>query len=133
MGITVDRVKIKVGRQLKSIPEDLLNFVELDGFLDEFRSFGFDDDDLGLVQLAVMCAPDEGTLVSGTENLRDCEIVDSESRKAVTVRYVYFGDFKIVPFVTAFVGDGTLTADQAAEAEELIARERAVFEARYTK
>jgi hypothetical protein len=51
-------------------PADLLHFVELDGFTDEWEHLGLDDDDLNKLQFALMEGGKHSPIVPGTGGLR---------------------------------------------------------------
>ena len=90
MSRQVTRVKFgfsrEAGRKLE--PKELLNFIEEPGFLEEFTAFGFTDDDLEVIQYAIMLAPEDGVIVPVSHSIRDL-FYQNDHHKAV-VRYVYF-------------------------------------------
>lgn len=107
-------------------PEDLLNFIQLDDFLEDWWELKLDDDDLHIVELGIMCAPTEGELIAGTGGLRELAYCRT-GEWCVKARYVYFQEFSICLMVEAFEGEMPLSRADRAEIEELIHRERAAL------
>ena len=63
-------------------PEDLLHFVELDEFIDDWRSLGLDDEaDLFSLQMAIMADPRASPVIEGTEELRKRRFARRRSKK----------------------------------------------------
>lgn len=56
-------------------PEDLLTFVELSVFTVIWQRLNLTDDDLFLVQLAIMCDPNGPPVIPGTDGLRKLRFV----------------------------------------------------------
>jgi hypothetical protein len=81
-------------------PEDLLTFVEMTGFYDEWCELGLTDDDLWIFQTMIMAAPKSNPVVNGTGGFRVLTMArGGRPRQAVNVGYVYFEDYGIVLLV----------------------------------
>lgn len=105
-------------------PEDLLTFVEMPGFWEDWQCCGRDDEDLHTLQITIMAQPDVGTPISGAERL--CEVhcqASPESETLMTVRYVYFEEYSMVLLVIAFNGHNVLTEGEKAQINALIDRQ----------
>jgi hypothetical protein len=123
MGLTIARWERQVersGRQDAGIlnypkhqlaPEDLLNFCELRGFVDEWEELGLDVEfDLLALQVGIMAHPKAGVVVPGTGGLRKLEFSPPRGRggkkrgkrNSCRVCYVYFEEFHTVLLVTAY-------------------------------
>lgn len=87
-------------------PEDLLHFVELKWFTKDWDDFGFNDEELGLLQIAIMCDPKRWPVIQGTDGLRKMRYSPSESargqRGGLRVCYVYFERFFTVLLVVVY-------------------------------
>lgn len=81
-------------------PEDLLNFIELDWFVDSWEDLKLTDEDLAALQVLIMCNPKRGTVIKGTAGLRKLryspEAWQTGQRGALRVCYVYFEKYGIV-------------------------------------
>ena len=65
-------------------PEDLLHFVELDEFIDDWRSLGLNDEaDLFSLQLAIMADPRGSPVIEGTGGLRESVALPLRTRKRI--------------------------------------------------
>jgi hypothetical protein len=101
------------------IPEDLLHFVELDEFSDDWKQLGLDlENDLWDLQIDIMSSPDAAPVISGTGGLRKMRFAPQEWHSgksgAVRVCYAYFKPHWTVLLVMAY-GKGrkeTLTAEE---------------------
>jgi hypothetical protein len=51
-------------------PKDLLHFIELDEFTDDWESLGLSDDDLASLQLSIMTGSVRGAVIQGTGGAR---------------------------------------------------------------
>jgi hypothetical protein len=51
-------------------PTDLLHFIELDEFSDDWNSLRLDDDDLLALQVLIMLGPERAAVIEGTGGLR---------------------------------------------------------------
>jgi hypothetical protein len=111
-------------------PEDLLTFVEMDGFLDEWMSHGLNDDDLGRFQAMIMAGPKHNPIVADTEGFRILKMRrDPQSEKQVRLGYVYFEEYGVVLLVATQVDDEMERMSQEARIKigQLIRREHAAL------
>lgn len=90
-------------------PEDLLNFVQWDSFVQDWKRLGFDDDDLRVLETMIMVGPKRQPVVGGTGAVRKIRMAknNTESGKSSGVRvcYVYFEDFSVVLLLVAYGKD----------------------------
>ncbi len=81
-------------------PEDLLNFVELDWFVNHWEDLALDDEALAALQILIMCNPRAGDVVPGTGGLRKMRFSPPGSergkRGGLRVCYVYYEKYGIV-------------------------------------
>ena len=81
-------------------PEDLLNFIELDWFVDSWEDLKLTDEDLAALQVLIMCNPKRGAVIKGTGGLRKLryspEAWQTGQRGALRGCYVYFERYGIV-------------------------------------
>lgn len=101
-------------------PEDLLHFVELDEFQDEWKELGLNvEEDLWALQVMIMSAPKDSPVIPGTGGVRKIRFAPAHwktgKRGAARVCYVYFEEHWMVLLVTAY-GKG--------EKEDLTAEEK---------
>lgn len=112
-------------------PSDFLVFVEVDGFLDDWHSFGLDDDTLELTQICLTGLPECGGEVSGTGGLREVKLGCVEaSERTLILRYVYFPEFSKVVLFSLHEGHEELSENERGEIRELILRDRMALERR---
>jgi hypothetical protein len=87
-------------------PEDVVVFVELDGFTDDWRGMKLLDDDLHALQLAIMAKPKGAPVIEGTSRLRKIRYAPLRSGKGKSggnrVCYVYFEEYSVVLLVLAY-------------------------------
>jgi hypothetical protein len=88
-------------------PEDLLHFVELDEFRDDWESLGLDvESDLWALQIMIMAGPKKSPVVQGTGGLRKIRFSPDQWHKGksggVRVCYVYFEKHWTVLLVAAY-------------------------------
>lgn len=92
-------------------PQDLLNFCELTGFVQDWESLGLNVEfDLLALQVGIMAHPREGVVIPGTGGLRKLEFAPPRGiggkkkgkRNSCRVCYVYFEEFHSVLLVTAY-------------------------------
>ncbi|UUO06942.1 hypothetical protein M4951_01200 [Blastopirellula sp. J2-11] len=88
-------------------PEDLLHFVELDEFEQEWKELGLDvESDLFAVQMVIMSDPKKAPVVPGTGGLRKFRFAperwNTGKRGAARVCYVYFEEHWTVLLVTVY-------------------------------
>jgi len=87
-------------------PEDLLNFIELDWFVDSWDDLKLTDEDLTALQILIMCDPKGGRVMKGTGGLRKLryspEGWETGRRGALRVCYVHFEKYGIVLLCLVF-------------------------------
>jgi len=88
-------------------PEDLLHFVELDEFRDDWESLGLDvEGDLWALQVMIMAGPKKSPVVEGTGGLRKIRFSPDRWARGksggVRVCYVYFEKHWTVLLVAAY-------------------------------
>jgi hypothetical protein len=92
-------------------PQDLLNFSEMTGFVDDWKSLRLDVEfDLLALQVSIMANPKGAAVVPGTGGLRKLEFAPPRGlsgkrrgkRNSCRVCYVYFEEFYTVLLVTAY-------------------------------
>lgn len=88
-------------------PEDLLNFVYLDEFNEDWNALGLDDEnDLNrwTLEICIMCNPKASPVIRGTGGLRKLRFSRENEGKSGGIRvcYAYFEDFHIVLVVMAY-------------------------------
>jgi hypothetical protein len=88
-------------------PQDLLQFVELDEFIDDWKALGLDDDDdLWMLQIAIMADPAGAPVIEGTGGLRKLRFAPMDwnrgKRGAARVCYAYFEEHGIVLLCAAY-------------------------------
>lgn len=97
--------------------EDLLHFVSLDQFEDDWAVCGLEDDDLGSLQLGIMGNPKAGSVIPGTGGVRKLRFAGRSvgKRGGVRVLYTYFEELSLVVLIMAY-GKGwkeNITAEEA--------------------
>lgn len=97
--------------QHRLTPEDLLNFCEMSGFVQDWEQLHLDvESDLLALQVSIMANPRCGTVVPGTGGLRKLEFAPPKGlggqkrgkRNACRVCYAYFEEFYTVFLITAY-------------------------------
>jgi hypothetical protein len=88
-------------------PEELLHFVELDGFRDDWEALGLDvETDLWELQFALMRNPSGGKVVAGTGGLRKLRFSPSKWKRgksgSIRVGYVHCPDHALVLLLAAY-------------------------------
>jgi hypothetical protein len=87
-------------------PEDLLTFIELEGFSDDWADLELDDEDLEALQISIMMLPRGSPIVQGTGGLRKARFAPERwktgKRGAARVGYVYLDQFGVVLLVLAY-------------------------------
>ena len=117
-------------------PEDLLTFIELPGFDDDWKHLGLNDDDLWMLQFGIMADPRGAPVVPGTDGLRKLRFAPSRwgrgKRGAARVGYVYLEEFGIVLLVVAYAKNeqDNLSSNDKRIIRDMIRRERAALEQR---
>jgi hypothetical protein len=83
-------------------PEELLTFIEMEGFLDDWMAMGLGDEELGLFQTMVMTAPMGNKVIPGTGGFRILALsCESRTPPLVQLGYVYFEECGVVLLVAA--------------------------------
>ena len=117
-------------------PEDLLTFIELPGFDDDWKRLRLNDDDLWMLQFRIMAEPRGAPVVPGTDGLRKLRFAPSRwgkgKRGAARVGYVYLEEFRIVLLVVAYAKNeqDDLSPDDKRVIRDMIRREREALERR---
>ena len=105
-------------------PEDLLNFVELDWFVDNWKDLGLDDEALAALQILIMCNPRAGDVIPGTGGLRKLRFSPPMWRRgkrgALRVCYVYFEKYGMVTLVDVY--DKSEKDDLSSKGRKVIGR-----------
>ncbi len=112
-------------------PEDFLHFYQLDGFVDAWKSLGFDEEeDLWALEISIMANPEAGEVISGTGGLRKMRFGKSHQktgkRKGVRVCYVYFKEHWTVLLVVVYGKNKKtdLTQDEKKHIQDYIKRSK---------
>jgi hypothetical protein len=114
-------------------PEDLLDFFELTGFVDEWEDLGLDVEfDLLALQVGIMADPKHGNVIPGTGGLRKLEFAPPRGiggkkrgkRNSCRVCYVFFEAFHTVLLVTVYAKGrkDDLTQDEKKQIKKAIQR-----------
>ncbi|MFV2067957.1 MAG: hypothetical protein ACC645_13370 [Pirellulales bacterium] len=81
-------------------PHDLLNFIELKWFTRDWDALKLADEELGSLQVAIMCDPKGSPVIQGTSGLRKLRYSPDGwavgKRGALRICYVYFERFYMV-------------------------------------
>ncbi len=108
-------------------PEDLLTFVELDEFVDDWLALGLSvEDDLWALQIAIMSGPTDGDVIAGTGGLRKMRFAPLRSGRGksggIRVCYVYLPEHFIVLLVFAYAKASkvTLSAEEKSGIKQYI-------------
>src|SRR5947209_4509854 len=87
-------------------PAELLSFIEMQGFANDWRRLRLTDDDLSDLQQAILTRPRGAPVIAGTGGVRKLRFAPERWAKgksgAVRVCYVYFEKFGIVLLVVAY-------------------------------
>lgn len=113
-------------------PKELLTFVLMKGFDDDWQDLGMSDRDLAAIQVIIMAAPKGNELIQGTGGLRKLRYASSSSsgrRKPIRVCYAYFEEFGQALLIVAYAKnerDNISPADKKIY-REMIARQKKVL------
>lgn len=117
-------------------PEDLLTFIELRGFIDDWEGMKLDVElDLLALQVAIMAAPKAAPVIPGTGGLRKLRFSPpawkTGKRDAIRVCYVYFEEFWTVLLVVAYPKSqkDNLTESEKRQINKLIDRQHVLLSA----
>src|SRR5690349_14227881 len=80
-------------------PRELLTFIEMNGFFEEWLALGLSEDDLSMFQMAIMAAPKANREVVGAGGLRVLEMCRDDDQFRVDLGYVYFDWYGIVVLI----------------------------------
>lgn len=111
-------------------PENLLNFIETKVFTDSWENLRLSDDDLFVLQMAIMSAPKASPVIPGTGGLRKLRFSSpSWSRGksgSLRVCYVYFEEYGIVLLVIVYSKSekDNLSEQQKKTIKQLIKRQK---------
>lgn len=117
-------------------PEDVLTFIEMDGFADDLEALGLDDLDYTVLQVMIMVRP-ENSLVVGGGGLRKTRFAPLRWKTgksgAARVCYVYYPQWAVVLLVLAYSKDEQedIPAGQLAGIRKALARVEAQLRLRY--
>jgi hypothetical protein len=120
----------------RQIGVELLTFVEMQGFSDDWSDLGLGDKDLQALQIMIMLQPDGPPIISGTGGLRKMRFAPAGwatgKSGGARICYVYFKEFGIVLLVIAYSKKerDDIPAGHRKLYRELIERQRKVFEQR---
>lgn len=86
-------------------PRDFLRFIQLGSFQDDWARLGLNDDDLVVLEVMIMAAPDEAVPERGTGGFRLIRFVSPhfglDRANGVRVGYAYFPDSAVVALLVA--------------------------------
>jgi len=86
--------------------QDLLIFIEVEGFADDWKNLRLSDEELFTLQFVIMAAPKAAPIVKGTGGLRKLRFAPRKWRKgksgAVRVGYVYLQEWGVVLLLAAY-------------------------------
>lgn len=114
-------------------PMELLSFIEMEGFYQDLKDLGLDDDDLSALQVLIMSNPKIPPVIPGTGGLRKIRFAPAGWRRgkrgAARVCYVYFEDYGIVLLVVAYRKNekDDLSADEKKAIRNLIRHEEEIL------
>lgn len=115
-------------------PEDLLTFIEMHGFTDDWRELGMTDDDLLALQVMMMATPRQGKVVSGTGGLRKLRFAPAKSshgkRGGCRVCYVYFEEHHTILLVVVYSKSeqDDLSSEDKGVIKKVIERQQKAFD-----
>jgi hypothetical protein len=123
-------------------PQDLLNFTEMSGFVDDWEGLKLDVEfDLLALQVQIMAFPRQGALIPGTGGLRKMDFAPPAQpgrkrrgkRNSCRICYVYFEEFHTVLLVFAYAKNqkDDLTSAEKTIHKRAIERIHARLSARY--
>jgi hypothetical protein len=113
-------------------PVSWVNFIELRGFQDDWKSHNLTEDDLWLAQTMIGAAPKGCPVIKGTGGLRKMRFSPAKSsgrRKWYRLCDVYFEEASVVLLVVAYAKNESddIPAAHKKYFRQLIRRENAVF------
>lgn len=110
-------------------PKDLISFVQMDGFAEDWDGLGLDVcDDLSVVEVAIMAHPKGSPIINGTVGLRKLEVIPRKRPDLlVHVYYVFFEELNITLLVLASLYVAELNEQQIADIRALIEEQQQLF------
>ena len=117
-------------------PEDLLTFIQMDGFGDDWEELGLLDIDLQALEIMIMVAPTDSPVVQGTGGLRKIRFARADRNEGKSggarVCYTYFEEFKKVLLFVAYNKNEKedLSSEEKRAFRSIIERARAEFSMR---
>jgi hypothetical protein len=123
-------------------PQELLIFIEMSDFLDDWADLGLDVEfDLLALQIQLMVNPKQGVVVPGSGGLRKLDFSPPAKagkkrrgkRNACRVAYAYFEEFHTILLVIAYAksNKADFTGEEKEACKRAIARVRRSLSARY--
>jgi hypothetical protein len=80
-------------------PQDVLDFVEMDGFEEDWKRLGLNDDDLSVLQVCLMSMPTSGRIIRGSGGVRKSRFAPKRwgtgKSGAARVYYKYFPEYSM--------------------------------------
>jgi mRNA-degrading endonuclease RelE of RelBE toxin-antitoxin system len=105
-------------------PMDWLRFIHLTPFDRKWTNLGLDDDDLRILQIAIMAGPDRQPVVPNSGGLRKIRFGRKDAsqgkRGGLRIGYAYFPDNQIVLLITVYAKNES--SDLSAADRKAIAR-----------
>jgi len=100
------RIKIAVRHSNLLQPDDYCRFIHMDGFTEDWKDLDLDDDDLRILQIQIMLAPQQGPVIAGTGGVRKLRFSPPSWNKGksggVRVLYAVFPDFSVAVLAAAY-------------------------------
>ncbi|XZE35339.1 hypothetical protein SH501x_000829 [Pirellulaceae bacterium SH501] len=114
--IPVLHAKLKYPEHLISL-EDMMDFIYEDGFIDDWRNLGLDEEtDLACLEYTLTATPDAGEVIAGTGGLRKFRwrVPGKGKRGGLRVIYMFVPEIYIIYCFVAYPKSQTdLLSDQA--------------------
>ena len=102
----VSRIKFVVRHSNLLEPEDYCRFIHFDGFTTDWKDLRLRDDDLATLQIQIMLAPQQGSVIPGSGGVRKLRFSppswNKGKRGAIRVLYAIFPDFSVVVLAAAY-------------------------------
>lgn len=87
-------------------PEEVLDFIEMEGFAEDWEHLGLNDTDLAALQVCIMSMPTGSPIIAGTGGLRKARFAPKHwgtgKRGAARICYVYFKEYSMALLVKAY-------------------------------
>ena len=114
-------------------PDQLVTFIEMDGFSDDWKQLGLGDKELWVAQAMIGAHPKGSPVIPGTGGLRKLKFAPGSKggrREWFRICYAYFQDAGAVLLIVAYAKSelDDIPAGYKKHFKELIARQRAIFE-----